>query len=524
MGLKEKVLKFAGPGGWAAAAALSVRNKMDKQSAPRQSVPNVPTGYYPDRRSASEHNFKQAGMILLAGIVLFYVMNLLGLKVTPMISTLLVIGVMVFAIARAAPHLFDTTIRLIAIYFTGIIGFTALAFIPIPLPNIFTTLFLLFYVIMVFSAAGKTRGFVVSFLYILFFVSMLYIPLYPDFFNTDTPLYNAFEGQRDAWVDIFKGGEQLAEKTKEGFERQILIATGNYESSVEAASSKKLGVFFQNVGATANIVDLEDTVDVYATLTAESFARDDELLIDVSCHPDMDDSIKGEILPTNTFAVNEYEIQEVDCIFDGVELGEGRHTIFMVAEYNFETSAFLKTYFMEKEQARELGRDGNNPLHAFKISDVDPSAIFSGGPMRIGMGVGKQPIRLSDSDIGPTLTVTFDRNWIEGELASVSNVELVSPPGVRIVSVNGKEDLSCSGGASDEQVCILSASTLNEIFTTSRGRVMTPKTIRVQTRVDDMQTVLSNAPLAIRSFKVSADYTFRTKNQVLVTVKRDDLT
>jgi hypothetical protein len=68
----------------------------------------------------------------------------------------------------------------------------------------------------------------------------------------------------------------------------------------------------------------------------------------------------------------------------------------------------------------------------------------------------------------------------------------------------------------------LSSEELARLFPKGKP-VVTPKTVRVHTGMDNLEqsiaTILSGAPMAIRSFKVDVDYTYRIKKMASVTVK-----
>jgi hypothetical protein len=95
-------------------------------------------------------------------------------------------------------------------------------------------------------------------------------------------------------------------------------------------------------------------------------------------------------------------------------------------------------------------------------------------------------------------------------------LSITVPPGLDIEDIDGNSVLGCKGEGNKEQACILGNEILNVLFDSP---VTTPKTIRVHTKLKDSVVLLANAPLAIRSFKITATYNYVIKKKVGVTVR-----
>lgn len=162
-----------------------------------------------------------------------------------------------------------------------------------------------------------------------------------------------------------------------------------------------------------------------------------------------------------------------------------------------------------------------DPLDSFKIADKNPIAKFTGGPLMIGMGVGQQPVALvAGEEFGPTLSITFDRNWMEGELWNITNFSITVPPSLTIEDIDGNPVSGCTAEKDAEQTCTLEGTILSKLF---KSPVTTPKTIRVHTKLGNSAVLLANAPLAIRSFKTTVNYQYVVKKKVGVNVQQKKL-
>jgi hypothetical protein len=340
----------------------------------------------------------------------------------------------------------------------------------------------------------------------------------------------ALQGQQNAWSDLYKDVKELGKQTAKGITLQYYIATGNYEQGIEENRERPLGVYLKDVGVTSETVGPDDTINMFATLKSQSFKTDKELKINVACYESDKQDIpdkRGIITPKPVFAVAEDEEQPVDCNIDAVHLGTGRHDITLEATFGFPTSAYLKGYFMMQDQIRSYKRqhpeEGSSPLDEFGITDRNPIAVFTGGPLYVGMGVGLQPIPLPEENYGPTLSITLDRNWPEGELMSVKSLSIAVPPGLKVTKVSGRQVVDtpyCKVNDLGEDTCVLDKpEILDRIFPPIEKPVRLRKNIRVETMITDKAALMANAPLAIRSFKVTIDYDYRIKKTATVTVQ-----
>ncbi len=472
-------------------------------------------------------------MLILGASFAFYVLfSKLGLRAPFNISLIVVFG-LAAAVYELAPGPIGTLFKWAALLGGGIVGFWALAMGPFS-PDIAKWMiltWLVLYTFMFFTILHFKKGSIV-----LLFNAAIFFLLFTNFYNgvygSGTPLYAALEGQQKAWSQLSKDISTLSQQTVTGVKREYFTAFDQYDQGVEANSEKPLGVYLEGVGVTSETVSLGDTANMFATLKSQAFKTNEKLSVVLACYEtDMQErpDKKGKITPKDTFDVVENEEQPVDCNIDADSLGPGSHSITMEATFGFPTSAYQKGYFMEQSQIREYKRqhpeDGTNPLDAFGITDKNPIAVFTGGPLYIGMGIGQQPIPLPETEnYGPTLTITLDRNWPEGELVKVKKITIAVPPGLSVTQVSGrpvsKDNNYCQVKENGEDTCVLDKpEILDRLFPPEEKPIHLKKNIRVETRIDDKAKLMANAPLSIRSFKVMVDYDYRIKKQASVTVR-----
>lgn len=381
-----------------------------------------------------------------------------------------------------------------------------------------TTLMIAYFGFVVFKKEKPALKFLAVFANIAFFFLLFIVPTV--FAPPNSALYNSIESQRTAWIDMYEGLKSIGGEVYKGAQTQYYTAIGDYEYGVEAEQQKPLGVFLDNVGITSPTVKLTDSINAFGTLRVESFKTAEPVNVSVRCYVKDRENIEGNIEPIANFSVEQYESQDVDCIFpEASSVGIGPNVIDLEASFSFTTSSYLKSYFMEQTRIRDLRRQQKDPLDAFGITDKNPVAVFTGGPLMIGMSAGQQPVALLEKGqagygSGPTLSITFDKNWVEGELLEVKKLSIAVPPGLMIDDVDGRE-VDCPSNDKEEQVCVLEADILKRLFAKP---IVLPKTIRLHTSIFNTQALLANAPLALRSFKVSIEYQYVIRKGVEVTV------
>jgi len=209
---------------------------------------------------------------------------------------------------------------------------------------------------------------------------------------------------------------------------------------VEKNQYEPLGVYLENVkSADAKYYENEDVV-VWGTVRARTL--DDPVNVKLGCYA-RDGSKKIEtknVDPNAAFPVFKLEEQDFACTFKNSDfkdiLKSGSTTITAFADFNFETLAFLKVYFMDRERLRAMTRENLDPFKEFGIKDKKPVTIYTNGPAAIGMETTSPLVGVGESYITfPTLSMSIQNNqgW-QGRIKKFEEVILLLPKGVGLVS------------------------------------------------------------------------------------------
>ena len=217
------------------------------------------------------------------------------------------------------------------------------------------------------------------------------------------------------------------------FQEGLHVATGGYYTGmVDRHENQRLGVYFDEVEPTARVFNYESPVSVYGII--DILSLNDGIKLDLRCHQDGRDAC--EVYPDEPQWYYRHQREQLDCKFSERRLRPGHHDITLEARFNFETMAYQRTYFMDYETKRSLIAEGKDPLGEYDITDTDPEAIYTAGPVMIGMEIiAGQPVEIEPgSNRRPSFGVTIDRNhgW-QGYIEKLEELVIQVPESIEIL-------------------------------------------------------------------------------------------
>jgi hypothetical protein len=245
------------------------------------------------------------------------------------------------------------------------------------------------------------------------------------------------------------------------------------------------------------------------------------LNIKVGC--DADGTIPAnKILPKDTFEVFTADQYDIDCIWNAKTLAKGNHQLSLRTEFDFATRAYLKAYMMDRDRLREYRRQNVDPLA--NVPDKQPTTIYTSGPVRIGMGIGQQPVALGASgETLPPWGITIENAW-EGKILQITGLHLFVPEGLRITETGGvgmtKADCSV---VPDIESC---DDSLVDVYTLTAEELAQPvyqnltvKNIRVYLELASPEQALGRAPIAVQNLKATVQYRYLLERTASVSVR-----
>jgi len=213
-------------------------------------------------------------------------------------------------------------------------------------------------------------------------------------------------------------------------DRSIAHATGGlYVGQVEQNKKGPLGVYLGELEGADPEFFTDEPVAVWATLSGQSL-MDKPVIIDLACNATNTKFLgeydsRGRVLPAERIRFQGLLEEYLDCRFNHSQLRSSVNKISFYASFNFATMSYLKTYLIDRERLREMTREGIEPLADY--SDKNPLAVYTSGPIAIGMGTNTPPIAVSaNNSLKPKLGITIENRW-EGKLREIDQMLIQTP-------------------------------------------------------------------------------------------------
>ncbi|MBR9676855.1 hypothetical protein GOV04_01840 [Candidatus Woesearchaeota archaeon] len=312
---------------------------------------------------------------------------------------------------------------------------------------------------------------------------------------------------------IIQSIEQVTQTTQSIYDEQLARATGAYYAGeVEKNQQEPLGVYIENLQAADPKVTEDEDIYVWGTLRAKTLNNEKPIEISLTCYGKDStgaNKVEGTAQPSE-FEVYSYEEADIQCHFGPNALKFGSKTISFEASFNFETDAYLKTYFMSLERQRSMQRDRIDPFEEYGISDRDPKAIFTNGPIMLAMDTANPLIGVGEGTVSPLLGVTVEKRW-DGMVKNLNELTVSLP---KPLSFTAQCRLFDAGSNEEEyNTYPLSADSLN-----GAKDIVSFKTYKCPFNIPS--EILGESPLTIKYFKAHAEYDYLLKKTTILDISR----
>lgn len=299
-------------------------------------------------------------------------------------------------------------------------------------------------------------------------------------------------------------------------EKAIKLATGDfYTGKVDEKAKQKIGVYLDPLQSTEKQFFTDQPAIFFTRLKAE--VLDAAINITLSCTATKKDQIinSTRILPRDFFDVATFEEESLDCIFDEGTLTAGDYGINMSADFNFKTLAYVKTYFMDKERLRAYKSEGIDPFKEQGIKDTKPGAIYTGGPVMVGLGLNRDPPISVDRELTEqtyTLGISVKNQW-HGAIKKIEKIIIMLPKGFEVNAEipSGLEINKKTCKYIQEEGCDDEISNVYELTPAKGQEISTEHNFRIYLKVNeaDYDLVLGTTPMITHYFKAGIEYKYQ---------------
>jgi len=346
--------------------------------------------------------------------------------------------------------------------------------------------------------------------------------------NDDGPISAGLRsiGRFFSWIKL--GIDNMFNWLPKQYERAIAIGSGDYYTGqVDEKAKEKLGVYIEDIKPAQTEFYQNEPVTVWATLTAKTLDPDEPLTVSLGCDDKKNAGPNTKITPAILQGLSFLEKEGLQCEFGVGEIEVGSKPVYISARFDFQTNAYLKAHFMDKERSNSLKRDGQDPLVFYKVPNPNPVAIFTNGPVQIGMETLEPLIGIkTDTETMFTLGITLENLW-EGKISELKSLTLKLPPPMHIVECAGNkrfDTVDCVGDECEDDryqvVYKLNPQALIQI--NKKGGIKTFETFRCRVKLppNSQQAILGNSPVMTHAIKAMATYRYELEESTVVTVKK----
>lgn len=266
--------------------------------------------------------------------------------------------------------------------------------------------------------------------------------------DSESALFQARKG-----TDYKEFFSQFGDRIKEVITGRLDIATaGLYTGNVEKNRYENLGVYFSNIRAADPRFYIDDPITIWGSIRSKTYK--DAVIVGFNCSRWKDSKRihADKIIPGIKFPIFTLDEVDTECTFypdNDNPIKPGPNTITLSAEYNFGTDAYLKAYFIDRDRLRAYSREDVDPLTEFGIKDKNPIAVFTNGPVEIGIDTSSPLITVSRGyTIKPSIGITLTNRkelkdeekriiskW-DGKIKNITELILLVPPGIEISNLD----------------------------------------------------------------------------------------
>lgn len=306
---------------------------------------------------------------------------------------------------------------------------------------------------------------------------------------------------------------------KKQYVKQLEYATGGYyEGQVEENENVPLGVYFKDVRASVLEFNEDEPVEVWGTLLVRTLDREKPVTISVGCEY-ADGGVDGDAIPREPFTVYTLEEEAFECKFKRGAIPRGTRGIRLNANFNFETMAYLKSYMIDKETLRAFRRDNVDIFKHYGIKDKKPIAIFTNGPLKIGMETNEPPIGIDENSM-PYLGITIENQW-SGNVESITNMIVQIPRSIVFFdNCDKKFDLADSSADPDYNTYVLNDKGKRYLKLPIKINEEDSRSLRCLMKVQNKNELLGAVPFTTKYFRATASYDYELMQEVNVNVKQ----
>lgn len=279
-----------------------------------------------------------------------------------------------------------------------------------------------------------------------------------------------------------------------------------FTGQVEQNEQEPLGVYLEDLRAMESFFYENNSVIIWATLRGKSF----EGIIKVKnyCYINLGGGkrINGEVIPFDPELFYD-ESRPLECVFkDGLK--KGHYTVTFTSTFEFPTWGYVEYTFVDRATRMAYysqGEDINRELSIPKKSVM----IYTNGPVSIGSNIRDMPLVIyPDSNSLQRFGVTIANIWPQGEILTLTNMEIQVPEGIKLDNCIPKPGQT-SDGKNGYTIYTFKLESPKEFFTTETCEM----------NIIDKKNFLKDNLKVTKTFAIKAEYIYSLEKTISIRVE-----
>lgn len=243
-------------------------------------------------------------------------------------------------------------------------------------------------------------------------------------------------GMGEAFQGVVAYPSKMIDQITEFFQKMFVYSLGPagdyYTGRVEENKKEKLGVYIEDIAQADPKLYTDETIVIWATLRAKTIGKPINIT-NIKCVVERSGKVVATVdaEPKEVPEFTSLEESDLSCVI-GKLPDAGSYTVKVQAEFGFATDAYQKAYFIDDEKYKALIREDVDPFEEYKIKDKEPIAVYTNGPIGIGIETSTPLIRVreleegTDESRGVRLGITVENKWT-GKIKMFNKLTLQSP-------------------------------------------------------------------------------------------------
>jgi hypothetical protein len=290
-------------------------------------------------------------------------------------------------------------------------------------------------------------------------------------------------------------------------ESRIDYATGGYYSGQEEDVEKQ-GVFIEDIEMSKPDYVENETVEIFFNLHMKTPSKN-AIDTSVNCFIECDEqNITGDVSDEGTLKLYNNEILPMSCVFR--EIKRGTNKIIIQTSYRYSTLSRIEGHFIDIERKNAYRAENVDILDQYN-KDSSPDAIYTSGPLKLGIEIGTQPIGIEPNSNGPRIGFTLEGEW-EGKIESVEKLNLSLPGGL----VLDNEQIGDCKNFEEVQV---TEDRNVYAYEEEIGEIEDYRSFYCKTKVSDFNSIMGENEISTKYIRVATAYTYQNEEIERITVK-----